>query len=102
MKTWETETRENEKNTLFKVMLDCSRELVGFLPYANDGAGCTLSMMQFKMNGVAEKLIDATKHCLNLGIQQVIPGNYFGNIGFAINRFAKSFSNFDFVRRRSR
>ena len=61
MKTWETETRENEKNTLFKVMLDCSRELVGFLPYANDGAGCTLSMMQFKMNGVAEKLIDAVQ-----------------------------------------
>ncbi|KAF0239525.1 MAG: methionyl [Prolixibacteraceae bacterium] len=39
---------------------------------------------------VAEKLIDVTKHCLELGIQQVIPENYFGNIGFAINRFAKA------------
>lgn len=38
----------------------------------------------------AEKLIAVTKHCMNLGIQQVIPGNYFGNIGFAINRFAKA------------
>ncbi len=38
----------------------------------------------------AEKLIDVTKHCINLGIQQVIPGNYFGNIGFAINRYAKA------------
>ena len=43
-----------------------------------------------EISPVAEKLIDATKHCLNLGIQQVIPGNYFGNIGFAINRYAKS------------
>jgi len=38
----------------------------------------------------AEKLITVTKHCMNLGIQQVVPGNYFGNIGFAINRFAKA------------
>jgi len=38
----------------------------------------------------AENLIDATWHCLNLGIEQVIPGNYFGNIGFVINRYAKS------------
>jgi len=38
----------------------------------------------------AEKLIKATKQCLNLGIQQVFPGNYFGNIGFFINRYAVS------------
>ena len=38
----------------------------------------------------AQNLIDATLHCLNLGIEQVKPGNYFGNIGFAINRYAKS------------
>ncbi len=36
----------------------------------------------------AMNLINATKHCLNLGIQQVRPGNYFGNIGFAISRYA--------------
>lgn len=39
---------------------------------------------------VAENLIKTTKHCLDLGIQQVRPGNYFGNIGFVISRFAKS------------
>ena len=38
----------------------------------------------------AEKLIKATKQCLNLGIQQVFPGNYFGNIGYFINRYATS------------
>lgn len=38
----------------------------------------------------AEKLIEATKHCLDLGIQQVMPGNYFGNIGFVINRYARA------------
>lgn len=38
----------------------------------------------------AEKLIRVTKHCLDLGIQQVRPGNYFGNIGFVIGRYAKS------------
>jgi methionyl aminopeptidase len=43
-----------------------------------------------EISPVAEKLIKATKHCLDLGIQQVVPGNYFGNIGFAINRYAKA------------
>lgn len=38
----------------------------------------------------AEKLIDVTKHCLDLGIQQVKPGNQFGNIGFVISRYAKA------------
>lgn len=38
----------------------------------------------------AEELIDATWHCLNLGIEQVKPGNYFGNIGFVISRYAKA------------
>jgi len=36
----------------------------------------------------ALKLVNATKHCLNLGIQQVRPGNYLGNIGYAISRYA--------------
>jgi methionyl aminopeptidase len=43
-----------------------------------------------EISAAAEKLIETTKHCINLGIQQVIPGNYFGNIGFVINRFAKA------------
>jgi len=38
----------------------------------------------------ADNLINATKHCLDLGIQQVKPGNYFGNIGYAISRYAIS------------
>ncbi len=38
----------------------------------------------------AQTLIDATRHCLNLGIQQVKPGSHFGNIGFVIQRYAKS------------
>ena len=38
----------------------------------------------------AEKLIDVTKHCLDLGVQQVKPGNPFGNIGFVISRYAKA------------
>ncbi|MBN1821731.1 MAG: type I methionyl aminopeptidase [Prolixibacteraceae bacterium] len=37
----------------------------------------------------AKDLIDVTKHCLDLGIEQVWPGNYFGNIGFVISRYAR-------------
>ncbi len=42
------------------------------------------------ISSAAQNLIDATHHCLKLGIQQVIPGNYFGNIGFVISRYARS------------
>ena len=38
----------------------------------------------------ADKLIETTLHCLDLGIEQVKPGNQFGNIGFVINRYAKA------------
>ncbi|MFV0289746.1 MAG: type I methionyl aminopeptidase [Mangrovibacterium sp.] len=38
----------------------------------------------------AKQLISDTKHCLNLGIQQVQPGNKTGNIGFAISRYASA------------
>lgn len=38
----------------------------------------------------AQNLIDVTKHCLHLGIQQVKPDNRFGNIGFVITRYAKA------------
>jgi methionyl aminopeptidase len=38
----------------------------------------------------AERLIRVTRHCLDLGIQQVKPGNFFGNIGFVINRYARA------------
>lgn len=43
-----------------------------------------------EVSKVAQDLIDATKHCLDLGIEQVRPGNQFGNIGFVISRYAKS------------
>jgi methionyl aminopeptidase len=38
----------------------------------------------------ARKLVETTRHCLELGIRQVKPGNYFGNIGFVISRYAKA------------
>jgi len=38
----------------------------------------------------ATELIEVTRHCLDLGIQQVRPGNQFGNIGFAISKYVKS------------
>lgn len=38
----------------------------------------------------AQNLINTTKHCLNLGIQQVKPKNVFGNIGYVIGRYAKA------------
>jgi methionyl aminopeptidase len=38
----------------------------------------------------ADKLIKVTRHCLNLGIRQVKPGNHFGNIGFVISRYARA------------
>lgn len=38
----------------------------------------------------AQKLIEVTRHCLDLGIMQVMPDNYFGNIGFVISRYAKA------------
>ena len=47
----------------------------------------------FTIGDVAQEaleLIEVTKHCLDLGLQQVFPDNYFGNIGFVINRYAKA------------
>jgi len=41
------------------------------------------------MNRKAERLIDVTHECLMKGIEQVRPGNTFGDIGAAIQRFAE-------------
>jgi len=38
----------------------------------------------------AQDLLDTTKHSLKLGIEQVAPKNLFGNIGFAISRYAQA------------
>lgn len=43
-----------------------------------------------EISAIAQELIDVTKHCLELGIQQVRPGNSFGNIGYAISKYAKA------------
>ena len=43
-----------------------------------------------EISNVAGNLVDTAWHCLKLGIEQVKPGNYFGNIGFVINRYAVS------------
>jgi len=36
----------------------------------------------------ATDLLDIAKKCLELGIKQVRPGNFFGNIGYEISRYA--------------
>lgn len=36
----------------------------------------------------AKHLVEVTKKCLDLGVRQVRPGNYFGNIGYEIGRYA--------------
>lgn len=38
----------------------------------------------------AKKLVEDTKKCLEIGIAQVREGNYFGNIGFEIMKYALS------------
>lgn len=38
----------------------------------------------------ARLLIETTKHCMDLGIQQVRPNNHIGDIGYVINRYARS------------
>ena len=53
--------------------------------------GDTSRMYQVgEISPLATKLVDAARHSLKLGIQQVKPGNYFGNIGFVINRYIRS------------
>lgn len=43
-----------------------------------------------EVSNEAQKLIDVTKHCLKLGIQQVMPDNNFGNIGYFIGKYAQA------------
>lgn len=43
-----------------------------------------------EISPVALRLVEVTRHSLDLGIEQVRPGNLFGNIGFVINRFVRS------------
>lgn len=43
-----------------------------------------------EVSDTAKKLMDVTKRCLEIGIEQVKPGNFFGNIGYHIYRYASS------------
>ena len=43
-----------------------------------------------EVSPIALELIEVTRHSMDLGIQQVKPGNQFGNIGFAISKYVKS------------
>jgi methionyl aminopeptidase len=43
-----------------------------------------------KVSKEAEELMDVAWRCLDLAIEQVKPGNRFGNIGFVISRLAKA------------
>ncbi len=38
----------------------------------------------------AQKLVDTTRECLHLGMQQCFPGNHLGNVGFHIAQHAQS------------
>ncbi len=38
----------------------------------------------------AKKLLDVAYKCLEIGVHQVKPGNYLGNIGYEIGKYAKS------------
>ncbi len=42
-----------------------------------------------KISSKVEKLIETTRKCLNLGIKEIKPGNYLGDIGWAIQRYAE-------------
>jgi methionyl aminopeptidase len=42
-----------------------------------------------KLNPKAKKLVEVTFEAMMLGIEQVKPGNFFGDIGFAIQTFAE-------------
>lgn len=41
-----------------------------------------------KISNDAKDLLKITKKCLEIGIKQVFPGNYFGNIGYEIGKYA--------------
>ena len=38
----------------------------------------------------AKKLVDETKKCLDIGIRECYPGNYIGNVGYEIAKYAES------------
>jgi methionyl aminopeptidase len=43
-----------------------------------------------KLGGGPQRLLDVTKRCLELGIEQALPGKHLGDIGAAIQQYAES------------
>jgi len=42
-----------------------------------------------EISAEAKKLLEVTKRCLQIGIQEVKPGRHLGNVGYAINKHAQ-------------
>lgn len=51
-----------------------------------------------KINKQAQKLIDATQRALEIGLEQVKPGNHIGDIGFAIHEYVEEENGFSVIR----
>ncbi len=57
----------------------------------NDYYGDTSTMFLVgNVSPTASKLVEVAKECLMVGIKEVRPGNWFGNIGYEINRVANN------------
>lgn len=64
---------------------------VDVTPILNGYFGDTCRMYAIgTINEEAQKLMDVTKKCLNIGVEQCFPGNRFGNIGYNIAEFAEA------------
>ncbi|MEA3495796.1 MAG: type I methionyl aminopeptidase [Bacteroidota bacterium] len=50
-----------------------------------------------EISAEAKRLIKATKKCLDIGIEQCKVGNYFGNIGYEIAKYARNVENYGVV-----
>lgn len=66
------------------VKIDVTTILDGF--FGDTAATFSVGQISKKAQG----LIDCTKKCLEIGIEQVKPGNHFGLIGYEINKYAQS------------
>lgn len=65
---------------------------VDVTPILNGYYGDTCRMYEVgHVSPEARQLIEVTKKCLDLGIEQCYPGNYVGNIGYAISNYAHKF-----------
>jgi methionyl aminopeptidase len=62
--------------------IDVTTILNGF--YGDNSAMFTVG----EVSPYAQKLIDVTRECLEIGIKECYPGNYLGNIGYQINKLA--------------